>query len=105
MPSYRMHIPIGQVHVPPASVLVQAAACVPAGYTVEKKDIELVRGTPRLVLRFFVPPTSRQNEDFAAREALSTTIAKISAFAEVRPLNEVLLTRREKGRFRPLPHA
>ncbi|MBV7412750.1 hypothetical protein KRX56_08450 [Dermabacteraceae bacterium TAE3-ERU27] len=102
MPSYRMHIPIGQIRISPADVLAQAAECVPDRHTVEKKDIELVRGTPRLVIRFFVPPTSRQDEDLAARETLREAIMKISVFAEVTPLNEVLLTRREKGRFLPL---
>lgn len=110
MPSYRLHVPIGQLHPgsSPADVLEQAALVLSALHAVEKKEVEapLVGGrrVGRIALRFAVEAGARGEEDAAARNALRIVIDHLEGTtAAVGPASAVVLTRGAGGRFRPIP--
>ena len=54
MPSFRIVLAIGALRpgVDPATVLPTAAAAARAGTTVEAYDVDVVRGQPRVTVRF-----------------------------------------------------
>ncbi|MGY5763596.1 hypothetical protein ACXET9_00160 [Brachybacterium sp. DNPG3] len=110
MPSYRMHLPIGDLQpgATPADVMEQAALALGSLHLVERKDVEapLVGGrrVGRIVLRFLVDPLAGGREDDAARQALHMVIDHLErGTAFVSPASAILLTRGAGGRFRPIP--
>lgn len=57
MPSYRVRMIVGDLHdgVDPATVLPAAADAARTRTTVEASTVEVVRGLPRLTVRFEAP--------------------------------------------------
>jgi hypothetical protein len=112
MPSYRLHLPIGDLREGafPADVLEQGALALGSLHTIERKDVEapLVGGRRigRIVLRFGVEASSRTEEDATARRALASVVEHLEeTVCTVAPASAVVLTRGEGGRFRPIPAA
>lgn len=110
MPSYRLHLPIGALRegASPHAVLEQAALALGSLHAVERKDVEapLVAGRRigRIVLRFGLEPSSRSEEDDAARRALAAVVEHLEeTVCEVAPTGAVVLSRGAGGRFRPIP--
>lgn len=110
MPSYRMHLPIGELlpGCSPHDVIEQAALALGTLHVVEKKDVEapLIAGrrVGRAVLRFAVDATTPADEDAAARHALAVVIDHLEGSVGcISPAAAVLLTRGTSGRFRPIP--
>lgn len=108
MPSYRMHLPIGDLHPgsTPADVMEQAELALGSLHVVEKRDVEapLVEGrrVGRVVLRFSVEPATARMEDEAARHALHMVIDHLErGTADISPARAVQLTR-GGGRSRPI---
>lgn len=101
-----MHLPIGDMHpgATPVTVMDQAELALGTMHVVEKKDVEapLIGGRRigRVVLRFAVEPSSRIDEDAAARQALRIVIDHLEGTtAQVAPSFAVQLTRGSGGRF------
>ncbi|MCT1776210.1 hypothetical protein [Brachybacterium sp. p3-SID957] len=110
MPSYRMHLPIGDMRpgITPAEVMEQAELALGTLHVVEKRDVEapLVGGKRigRVVLRFTVDSSTWADEDATARQALRVVIDHLEGTtATIAPPFAVLLTRGMGGRFRPIP--
>ncbi|MGO1389129.1 hypothetical protein CIK81_07495 [Brachybacterium sp. JB7] len=108
MPSYRMHLPIGDLHpgATPADVMEQAALALGSLHMIEKRDVEapLVDGrrVGRVVLRYVVDPLEGRREDDTARHAVHMVIDHLErTTATISPPRAVLLTR-GGGRFRPI---
>lgn len=100
-----MHLPIGALRpgIAPPDVLDEAASALGSLHTIEKKDIEVKSGVPRIVLRFDVPAASRMDEDRRARQAVGVVIDHLTdSVCAVEPARAVLLTRRAGGRFLPV---
>lgn len=105
-----MHLPIGAMRpgITPTEVMEQAELALGTMHVVEKRDVEapLVGGRRigRVVLRFAVDPSTRQDEDAAARQALRVVIDHLEGTtATITPPFAVLLTRGTGGRFLPIP--
>lgn len=101
MPSYRVHLPVGQV-LPghdPSEVLETLEAAISSHFVVENKDVEVVRGVGRCVVRFLVPATSREDEDRRARHAAADGA---QAVREVATCGQPVVTRRFGNRFLPI---
>jgi hypothetical protein len=69
VPSYRLELEIGDLRPGKTPDQVMDAAQSSLGHHVDATDIALVRGTPRILLRFTVPASSAAEEDAAARLA------------------------------------
>ncbi|MFC7376825.1 MULTISPECIES: hypothetical protein [unclassified Brachybacterium] len=109
MPSYRMHLPIGELlpGASPGDVTEQAKLALGTLHAVEKTDVEapLVGGrrVGRVVLRFAVDASSRPEEDAAARHALTVVIDHLErSVGRIAPQSAIVLTRGGAGRFRPI---
>lgn len=101
MPSYRVHLPVGQVLAghDPGEVLDVLESVVASSFVVEKKDVEVVRGVGRAVVRFVVPASSREEEDRSARHVAAQGA---EAVREVATCGQPLVTRRFGNRFLPI---
>lgn len=98
MASYRVTLTVGRLApgVAPDAVLPRAAEAAAAEVTVEARDVTVVRGEARLVVRF-TADADRQAARVADLVATATT-----ALAEVQ---RVVLTRRDGGTWTRLPYA
>lgn len=110
MPSYRMHLPIGDMRpgITPTDVMEQAELALGTLHVVEKRDVEapLIGGRRigQVVLRFAVEASARADEDAAARQALRVVVDHLEGTtAVIAPPFAVQLTRGAGGRFRPIP--
>lgn len=72
MPSYRIHIGVGDMIPPhrPPEVMSTAVNTLREFFTVEAWDIELWRGQPRILIRFNVEDENRDLEDAHAHGAM-----------------------------------
>jgi hypothetical protein len=69
VPSYRLEVEIGDLLPGRSPEQVMDAAVSALGFHIDATDITVVAGTPRIQLRFTVPPSSSYEEDSAARTA------------------------------------
>jgi hypothetical protein len=92
MPSYRVTLTVGALApgVAPESVVPSAAALAAERTVVEAQDVQLVRGVPRVVVRYESP------DDRAAIGVADHVAAGVRRFAAV---PEDRVTRRDGGRW------
>jgi len=95
VPSYRVRIAVGLMHrgVDPADVLPAAVAAARELTAVEHGAIEVVRGVPRLVVRFEAP------DDVAAAGIGRAVVERVDELVEVEVSR---VTRRYGSRWYPL---
>jgi hypothetical protein len=92
MPSYRVTIGVGALaaHVRPESVLPTAAALAAEHTVVEAQDVQLVRGEPRIVVRY-------EAEDDGV--AMSVAAVVVGGLAPTAQVVSDRVTRRDGGRW------
>lgn len=95
MPSYRVRMVVGSLHhgVDPASVLPAAAEAARGHTTVEAGQIEVVRGAPRLTVRYEAP------DDLTAATIGRAVVARTDELVVVETSR---ITRRFGARWHPM---
>lgn len=95
MPSYRVRIAVGLMHrgVDPADVLPAAVAAARELTAVEHGAIEVVRGVPRVTVRFEAP------DDVAAAGIGRAVVGRVDELVEVEVSR---VTRRYGARWYPM---
>jgi hypothetical protein len=95
MPSFRVTIAVGALRrgVAPQSVLPAAAAAARALTTLEASDLSVVRGAPRITLRY------TSDDDVAAVSVARQVVEAARMLAE---LTTWQVTRRDGGRWSPV---
>ncbi|XVX21875.1 hypothetical protein ACQP1U_08485 [Actinomycetota bacterium] len=102
MPSYRAGVAVRDV-LPghrPEEVLPAAVSGVSATHLVEDSGLDIVRGVPRIEVRFLVEVETDAGEDEEAREVARRLAA---AVGEVASWGDLRLRRRQGGRWLRLP--
>ncbi|WP_210481566.1 hypothetical protein [Naasia sp. SYSU D00948] len=96
MPSYRVTLTVGALRpgVPPESVLPAAADAVKELTTLEASSVAVVRGEPRLVVRFTA------EDDEIARQIAAHAASVAGQLAEVL---DARVTRRSRNRWLRVP--
>lgn len=95
MASFRVSLRVGELRaaIPPELVLPRIAAACGEIAVVEASDVQLVAGSPRLVVRF-----EAVDDADAARIAAHT----VRAALEIIIVEKSLITRRVRGKWLPL---
>lgn len=101
MPSFRavLNILALQEGNRPESVLENARAAIGAAHLVEADNLDIVRGVPRITVRFMVEPSTGAGEDAAAWQAAVNLRHAVEQVARAERLG---LTRRVRGRWEPV---
>lgn len=101
MPSFRARLNILELREGnrPESVLENACAAVGAAHLVEADNLDIVRGVPRITVRFMVEPSTGDGEDAAAWQAAVNMRHAVEQVARAERLG---LTRRVRGRWEPV---
>lgn len=95
MPSYRVRLVVGLIRrgVDPADVLPAAAAAAREHTTVEASTVEVVRGVPRLTVRYEAP------DDLTAAGVGQAVVARVGEMVDVETSR---VTRRFGARWYPM---
>ncbi|EYR62096.1 hypothetical protein N866_11955 [Actinotalea ferrariae CF5-4] len=95
MPSYRVRMIVGMLHqgVDPADVLPAAADAARAHTPVEATALEVVRGQPRLTVRYEAP------DDLTAATVGRAVVARVDTLVDVETSR---VTRRFGARWYPM---
>ncbi|WP_437583079.1 hypothetical protein ACSAGD_12430 [Paramicrobacterium sp. CJ85] len=93
MPSYRVTLSPGAMRpgVAPDRVIPTVADAAAELVTVEATDVQLVRGTPRVVVRFTCDDDELAEQVAAHAASVATTVVEVSGW---------FLTRRDGGHWR-----
>lgn len=98
MPSFRALLQILELRPghAPETVMDTAVAVMEEHHLVEAKDLDIVRGVPQILVRFYVPDTGPEEEvgrAYAAAEAMREGVGQVARTGALR------VVRRQKGRW------
>lgn len=98
MPSFRATLQILGLRPghAPEEVLERAVEAVGSSHVVEAKDLDLVRGVPVIMVRFYVDDTGEDEEVARAHAAADAMAAHV---ADVAKTGRLTVLRRLKGRW------
>lgn len=98
MPSFRATLQVLELRAghAPEEVLDRAVDVVAAAYVVEAKDIDIQRGVPVIMVRFYVPDTGEDEEVTRAHAAAEVLRENVAGVART---GRLTVLRRLKGRW------